>query len=278
GIRWCVGSGSNIRVFSNPWTPRPFGFRPIALSPSVPADLLVRDLLYPSGGGWNIQVLSETLLPSEREVVLVIPVAKLNCQDKMIWHFDKHGEYTVKSGYSDVAFQYCQLWIIWLGERCMFLIAATGVGMIRRHSSSKFKQVNRHWSPPPFGHLTLNVDVAFRSGNVVGVGAVLRDHFGSVRACVELPRLGFFSAEVGELFAIHESMLFLNQMGLQVHCLESDSTIAVSSIKHNPPFSAEGPLLDDIMKLFAHMGCVNCFSIPREGNCVAHSLAKYATM
>ncbi|KAI9198436.1 hypothetical protein LWI28_015790 [Acer negundo] len=99
-------------------------------------------------------------------------------------------------------------------------------------------QVIRHWSPPPSGCSKLNVDVGFWCGNVVGVGAVLRDHVGSVRACLALPRLGSFSVELGELFAIRESMLFLNQIGLQVHCLESDSTLAVSSIKQNSPFSA----------------------------------------
>ena len=60
---------------------------------------LLKTSLYPSGGVWNIHVLFDTLLSSEREVILAIPVAKFNCQDKMIWHFDKRGEYTVKSGY-----------------------------------------------------------------------------------------------------------------------------------------------------------------------------------
>ncbi|KAL5778566.1 hypothetical protein ACOSQ2_009303 [Xanthoceras sorbifolium] len=90
-------------------------------------------------------------------------------------------------------------------------------------SSSVEPSINPKWQAPPSHELKLNVDVAFalEGRNSVGVGAVVRDHLGHVRAAFPLPRTGAFKPDVGELFAAREALLCASW--LQIKWLESDS-------------------------------------------------------
>nr|GEU52210.1 reverse transcriptase [Tanacetum cinerariifolium] len=50
-------------------------------------------------GHWNVRKLREHISASEAEMVLQIPISQTGSSDKLIWHFDPKGQYTVKSGY-----------------------------------------------------------------------------------------------------------------------------------------------------------------------------------
>ncbi|GKD48782.1 hypothetical protein Tco_1277758 [Tanacetum coccineum] len=50
-------------------------------------------------GHWNVRKLREHILATEAEMVLQIPISQTGSSDKLIWHFDPKGQYTVKSGY-----------------------------------------------------------------------------------------------------------------------------------------------------------------------------------
>lgn len=55
------------------------------------------DFITPSGG-WDITKLDQAVLSSDVEVIRKIPISKY-LEDKLVWHYDKLGRYTVKSGY-----------------------------------------------------------------------------------------------------------------------------------------------------------------------------------
>ncbi|KAK4851594.1 hypothetical protein QYF36_016613 [Acer negundo] len=98
GLRWRIGPGSSIWVFPDPWLPRPSSFKPVAPI-TVASNLLVKDLLLPNGAGWDLHAVSHYFRDVDKEIIFSIPISRRFCEDVLIWHYDKHGIYTVKSGY-----------------------------------------------------------------------------------------------------------------------------------------------------------------------------------
>ncbi|KAK0606918.1 hypothetical protein LWI29_006286 [Acer saccharum] len=97
GLRWRVGNGTGIKVFSDPWIPRPSSFKPI--SSNIDSDLRVSDLIDAERHCWDIQKLDSIFLPIDKEVILSIPISVRGGDDCLSWHYDKNGIFTVKSGY-----------------------------------------------------------------------------------------------------------------------------------------------------------------------------------
>ncbi|KAK0584046.1 hypothetical protein LWI29_006910 [Acer saccharum] len=97
GLKWVVGNGKNIRVFQDKWIPRPSSFRTITPDPG--GEIRVADLLSRNLRWWDIDKLNRLLLPGDKELVLSIPISWHGGEDYLAWHFDKHGEYSVHSGY-----------------------------------------------------------------------------------------------------------------------------------------------------------------------------------
>lgn len=50
-------------------------------------------------GLWNEGLIKENFWPVDADLILQIPLSIVNQYDSLVWHFDKNGEYTVKSGY-----------------------------------------------------------------------------------------------------------------------------------------------------------------------------------
>ncbi|KAL5767475.1 hypothetical protein ACOSP7_014082 [Xanthoceras sorbifolium] len=132
------------------------------------------------------------------------------------------------------------------------------------------------WRAPAANYLKINVDVAFGSALTVGIDAVLRDHLGSIKGSFALPRVGCFSADVGEVFAIREVLSAVVEAGLVVHIVESDSLIAINYINHKSLSASAQPLVDDIVIFSSCLGELSFSHTHRTGNKVAHGLAKYA--
>ncbi|XP_022131662.1 uncharacterized protein LOC111004787 [Momordica charantia] len=95
GLRSRVGNGSTINIFSDPWIPRPYSFRPIT-APFGPYDVKVADLINPNGQ-WDVHLISYIFCEEDRDLILSMPVSPYNSVDSWIWHFDKRGHYNVKS-------------------------------------------------------------------------------------------------------------------------------------------------------------------------------------
>ncbi|KAL5806555.1 hypothetical protein ACOSQ4_029288 [Xanthoceras sorbifolium] len=72
-------------------------FRPFSTAPLE--DLRVASLISPSSHSWDLAKLDQVFVAADRDSILEIPLSFGDCNDSLIWHFDKNGEYSVKSGY-----------------------------------------------------------------------------------------------------------------------------------------------------------------------------------
>ncbi|TXG66711.1 hypothetical protein EZV62_007986 [Acer yangbiense] len=72
----------------------------MTITPDPGYDIHVADLLDRNPRWWDVVKLDRLLLPCDKELVLSIPVSWLGGEDSLAWHFEKNGEYSVRSGYS----------------------------------------------------------------------------------------------------------------------------------------------------------------------------------
>ncbi|KAL0364053.1 UNVERIFIED_CONTAM: hypothetical protein Sangu_0502900 [Sesamum angustifolium] len=99
GCRWRVGSGEKIKVWTDPWLPRPVSFRPITPPNERFEFLRVSDLINQETGDWNSTVIQDIFLPLDCEVILGIPLGRTVCEDLLIWHYSTNGLFSVRSAY-----------------------------------------------------------------------------------------------------------------------------------------------------------------------------------
>ncbi|XP_021760609.1 uncharacterized protein LOC110725436 [Chenopodium quinoa] len=99
GLKWRVGNGSAINVWSDAWLPG--NTSSLVPTPSVDSDMDLRviDLIDHSCNYWNFEAVTNTFIAEERALVLSIPLSNRNMIDSMFWWPNKNGEYSVRSGY-----------------------------------------------------------------------------------------------------------------------------------------------------------------------------------
>ncbi|TXG65251.1 hypothetical protein EZV62_006526 [Acer yangbiense] len=87
----------SVNAFKDPWIPRPSTFKPISCDPGF--DVCVSPLIDRSRRGWNSEALNHFFIPADRAAIRSILVSWNGGHDCLRWHFDKSGEFTVRSGY-----------------------------------------------------------------------------------------------------------------------------------------------------------------------------------
>ncbi|KAH9799959.1 reverse transcriptase domain-containing protein [Citrus sinensis] len=97
GSRWRIGSGNKVQVHNSNWIPRPETFRPIS-SPTIPNEAVVSELI-DSNQNWNVIKVFQHFIKEDAELITSIPLPRRPKPDQIMWHYDKQGNYTVKSGY-----------------------------------------------------------------------------------------------------------------------------------------------------------------------------------
>lgn len=97
GVRWRVGNGESIRILKDRWFPQPYSFQVQSRHPNMP--VWVKDLIDSDTKCWRYNEVCQWFGREEAQVILKMPLSSRGCPDKPIWHFTKHGDYTVKSGY-----------------------------------------------------------------------------------------------------------------------------------------------------------------------------------
>lgn len=89
GLRWKVGNDNSIWFLKDKWISREGTFQLASHSDDSDSRRVV-DFITPNFE-WDIDQL--------RNRVNEIPISKSGIQDSWLWHFDKRGKYSVKSGY-----------------------------------------------------------------------------------------------------------------------------------------------------------------------------------
>lgn len=97
GIRWRIENGEKIQIHSSNWIPRPSTFKPILVQ-SLPTESRVSELL-DQNHQWNEAMINQNFANEDAEIIRNIPLPRTPQEDMVIWHYDKKGLYSVKSGY-----------------------------------------------------------------------------------------------------------------------------------------------------------------------------------
>ncbi|XP_062014305.1 uncharacterized protein LOC133730800 [Rosa rugosa] len=249
GVRYQVGSGEAINVWSDPWIPRPYTFKPFSAVMEGLEDMRVADLIDPETRDWMVDWLEELFFPEEVELITKIPLSLRNPADRLIWHYDKHGLYNVKSGYH-VA-------------RCMSTMSSQGSSSHASGDSSLWKTIwaakvqpkrfhprravgrdNRRmmtkWVYPPRGRLKINVDGAFRGNNEAGgVGVVVRDEQGRFKGAWSRSISNLCSAYHSEAEACRVGLLMAIRQGWRQVEFESDCSTLVEALNNQGEDNSE---------------------------------------
>ncbi|XP_060972579.1 uncharacterized protein LOC133038438 [Cannabis sativa] len=97
GYRWRIGNGNSVRVLEDSWLPRPVTFK-IYDKPSLPDQLHVI-YLKKGSGEWDEEFVRVVFNPTDAELILQMATSECDIEDKILWHYSKDGEYSVRSGY-----------------------------------------------------------------------------------------------------------------------------------------------------------------------------------
>lgn len=97
GIRWRMENDYIVLVYKDNWVPRPVAFKPMS-PPKMFMHTVVADLIK-SGNQRDEDKLKQNFIQEDLDVILNIPLPREKAKDQVMWHYDKRGEYFVKSGY-----------------------------------------------------------------------------------------------------------------------------------------------------------------------------------
>ncbi|XP_060970191.1 uncharacterized protein LOC133037264 [Cannabis sativa] len=134
------------------------------------------------------------------------------------------------------------------------------------------------WIAPPVGKWKLNTDAACnRSNKLIGIGAVLRDSNGYIKAAFSKSIIGCFKPEEMEATAMALSLQWLINLGLTADFIETDSLLVVQGLKAalhcNSAFHS---MLKDVNYLVSFFPRAQVTHVRRSANTYADVLAKFA--
>ncbi|GMN53841.1 hypothetical protein TIFTF001_022971 [Ficus carica] len=133
------------------------------------------------------------------------------------------------------------------------------------------------WHAPSHGLIKINVDAAVDSSlEFIGVGIVARDEEGVVMSFLSRRIFGKFSPHLGECLAVREGVFLANFLKLDNWVVESDAMNAVRAIQNPVAEAPEANIVEDIRDYIAGVRNGRVCHISRDGNRVAHKLAKHA--
>ena len=58
----------------------------------------MEELIDPSSGSWDVELLTQTFRPEDVNMIRTIPV-HIEMDDMLAWHYDEKGLFSVKSAY-----------------------------------------------------------------------------------------------------------------------------------------------------------------------------------
>ena len=99
GAIWQIGDGQSVDIWADRWLPRKYSPRVLSPRPKALLGAKVCSLIDAEQRQWKTEVLENTLISFEVEIIRTIPLSHTNQPDVHIWPYNPKGEYTVKSGY-----------------------------------------------------------------------------------------------------------------------------------------------------------------------------------
>ncbi|KAM2993814.1 hypothetical protein FF2_045866 [Malus domestica] len=150
-----------------------------------------------------------------------------------------------------------------------------------QQNSKPHKIANRpqsQWKKPKFGTIKLNTNAAWcRSSLRAGVGWMGRDFAGLLQIAGGSGTGISHSTAAAEACAIRSALMACIDNGFDEVVIESDALVIIQMLKKESTqdYSIEC-ILGDIKILVQRLTSVTFSFVPRESNCAAHSVAKFA--
>jgi len=155
-----------------------------------------------------------------------------------------------------------------------------------RKSTAKISLSSDHRSPSspcqwarPVGDLIkLNWDSAVQTWRkLVGIGVVARNSTGQVLASLCSVQRYISDSTVAEAYGARLAVEFGIFLGLRSIILEGDASEIIQALRSSDSVLGKfGSLISDAQNLLSSFGFYACTHVRREGNRVAHTLAKFA--
>ena len=108
------------------------------------------------------------------------------------------------------------------------------------------------------------------------VGVVIRDSSGQVMAALCSPLQSYFSAELKEVFALEQGVLFAQELQLPRVIFESDALAVIQAVNDKDTGSFFGHLIQGILQNCESFESCHFKHLNRRFNSVAHELAQHA--
>ena len=136
------------------------------------------------------------------------------------------------------------------------------------------------WSPPPEDCFKVNFDATFcEDSGLAGIGVVCRDNFGQVIAALRQNLGQVQSVEMAEALAARRAVVFAREMSLFCIIVEGDCLVVIQALRRSGlcPLLF-GHIVDETKRLGSVLRSCEFQHVRREGNRLAHSLAKKAVL
>lgn len=99
GTRWVVGNGQSIKIWHDNWLPDQTNFKVHGPVQNLPSTAIVRDLIDLDTKKWKRDLIASWFNQFEASQITKIQLSFRLPDDRIIWHWEKDGIYSVKSAY-----------------------------------------------------------------------------------------------------------------------------------------------------------------------------------
>ncbi|XP_040987788.1 uncharacterized protein LOC121235507 [Juglans microcarpa x Juglans regia] len=300
GMRWRVGNGESISIWGQKWLPKTMTGCVQTPVNGINADARVRVLINEVGVGWKLDLVSQVFDEEEADLILSLPISPMGAEDRLIWDLTKDGKYTVRSAYhvqqqerrqrvgetseagrGEVIWKY--IWKLGVpGSVKHFLWKLANNILLTKQNLYQRKivknAIGRGWKKPEGQLLKVNFDAAIKeSTKKLGLGVIIRDCRGEVYAAACLTREASYGIFRAECIAMWEAMVLCEELGLGEVIFEGDAKSVIDAVSSGEKDdSSYGHLVENLQQKLNFYSRWEVAFIHREGNEVAHQLAKLA--
>lgn len=101
GARWRIGNSEKMNILNDRWIPSNSHFKILYGAPRVNKNDCVSTFIDSDLGVWKREVVFEKFSVEEAKKIVSIPLSRVPNEDKMVWHFERNGEFSIKSASHD---------------------------------------------------------------------------------------------------------------------------------------------------------------------------------